>query len=56
VNNEWIAVTDKRRVKSLNEEYLLEAVFYLLQEISSQRKEIEYLKSKIKMIIKMIAI
>ena len=47
VNNEWIAVTDQRRVKSLNEEYLIEAVFYLLQEITSQRKEIECLKSKI---------
>ena len=43
-NNEFIKVDDDERIKDLDSENLLEAVFYLLQEVSEQRNEIEELK------------
>ena len=45
-DNKYIEVTDKKRIKTLESEHLLEAVYYLLQEVSSQRNEIEKLKEK----------
>lgn len=42
--DEFIKIDDDDRIKDLDSGNLLEAVFYLLQEVSQQRNEIEKLK------------
>ena len=45
--DEFIKIDDAERIKELDNENLLEAVFYLLQEVSEQRKEINSLKMQL---------
>lgn len=45
--DEWIKVNDDARIKLLDNEHLLEAVFYLLQETTRLQTEIDRLAKRV---------